>query len=45
MKVNEPGGAKKPYEKPNLRIYGDIRTMTRASNHGKVNDGMPNKTN
>ena len=39
LKANEQ--AKKPYEKPVLRVYGDIRTMTQshASMAGNT-DGM-----
>jgi len=35
---------RKPYQKPNLRVYGDIQTLTRTIGMGKINDGMPNKT-
>ncbi len=35
-------GKKKPYQKPNLRIYGDVRALTQSagktSSHG---DGGP----
>jgi len=27
-------GKKKPYQKPNLRVYGDVRALTQAT--GKV---------
>jgi hypothetical protein len=30
LKVNAEGRAKKAYEKPVLRVYGDIKTMTQA---------------
>jgi len=28
------GSKKKPYQKPNLRVYGDIRTMTQTVPRG-----------
>ena len=31
MKANLQGPVKKPYEKPKLRVYGDIRAMTQAT--------------
>jgi len=31
LKDNAQGCAKKPYEKPVLRAYGDIRMMTQTS--------------
>jgi hypothetical protein len=31
LNVNTPGCGKKLYEKPVLRVYGDIRTMTQAN--------------
>ena len=30
LKVNAQGCSKKPYEKPALLVYGDIRSMTQA---------------
>ena len=41
LKVNAQAYEKKPYEKPVLRVYGDIRTMTQshASMAGNI-DGM-----
>jgi hypothetical protein len=30
LKANAQEYGKKPYEKPVLRVYGDIRTMTRS---------------
>ena len=30
LKANAQAYEKKPYEKPVLRVYGDIRTMTQA---------------
>ena len=39
---------KKPYEKPMLRVYGDVRTMTETVHMGSKNDAtsmMSNKTN
>ena len=37
---------KKPYQKPSLRVYGDIRTMTQAANHqqGTTDAAFMNKT-
>jgi len=33
-------GKKKPYQKPNLRVYGDIRTLTGTTgNHMGMADG------
>ena len=37
MKINVEPSAKKPYEKPILRAYGDIRMMTQASRVQKGN--------
>ena len=40
-KGNSEAGGKKAYEKPVLRVYGDIRTMTQArSFNAGNNDGM-----
>lgn len=40
MKANAEGCAKKAYEKPVLRVYGDIQTMTQARSFAAgVNDG------
>jgi hypothetical protein len=46
LKPKAEGIGKKPYQKPTLRKYGDIRTMTQASaNMGRVTDaGLMNKT-
>lgn len=46
MKPSPQGQGKKPYEKPNLRLYGDIRMVTQSSAHHvtKFNDGSSNKT-
>ena len=30
MKTNEQVPAKKPYEKPTLRVYGNVRAMTQS---------------
>jgi hypothetical protein len=30
---------KKPYQKPNLRVYGDIRTMTQSAGNMGIRDG------
>jgi hypothetical protein len=39
LKTNEMGSQKKPYQKPNLRVYGDVRTMTATSmNMGTLTD-------
>jgi len=39
------GIGKKPYQKPNLRVYGDLQTLTKSVNLGKTTDAtMPNKT-
>lgn len=35
MKASEQESGKKRYEKPNLRMYGDIRTLTQASSGPK----------
>lgn len=42
VKPKTPGCDKKPYQKPTLRMYGDIRTMTQST--GKASskaDGGP----
>lgn len=45
MKSNAQERSKrKPYQKPNLRVYGDIHTLTRTIGMGKVFDGKGNKT-
>ena len=31
MKTNEQVPAKKPYEKPTLRVYGNVRAMTEGA--------------
>ena len=41
LKANAQTYEKKPYEKPVLRVYGDIRTMTQARSFmGGHNDGQ-----
>ena len=47
LKLNAQGSGKKPYEKPVLRVYGDIRTMTQAhaSNAGNTDGKMIFKMN
>ena len=35
---------KKPYQKPNLRVYGDIQTVTRTIGMGNIFDGKGMKT-
>ena len=30
---------KKPYQKPNLRLYGDIQALTKTIHMGTKNDG------
>lgn len=44
MKGNVQESGKKRYEKPNLRVYGDIRTLTQASSGGKTDGGTPPHT-
>ena len=36
LKPNAQGSGKKPYQKPSLRVYGDIRAMTQTTSppHG-----------
>jgi hypothetical protein len=34
------GVPKRPYQKPRLRVYGDLRTMTMGNVTGKKSDGM-----
>ena len=38
LKPRVEGFVKKPYQKPKLRVYGDIRTMTMANVAGKKLD-------
>jgi len=39
-------GKKKPYQKPNLRVYGDIQALTRTTRViNAMHDGKGNKTN
>ena len=42
LKANAEGRGKKAYEKPVLRVYGDIRTMTQshAANAGNTDGKM-----
>jgi len=35
---------KRPYERPRLRVYGNVATITEAVGMGRRNDGMNNKT-
>ena len=35
---------KKSYERPQLKVYGSIATMTETVGMGRRNDGMNNKT-
>jgi len=38
-------GKKKPYQKPNLRVYGDVQALTGAVNMGAKTDAQfMNKT-
>ena len=39
LKNNAAGVVKKPYQKPTLRVYGDVRSMTQTSTvKGTVRD-------
>jgi hypothetical protein len=38
LKPSVEGFVKKPYQKPKLRVYGDIRTMTMANVAGMKSD-------
>ena len=38
MKTTTQGSAKKPYEKPLLRVYGDVRAMTGTVHMGTRTD-------
>ena len=42
LKVNPQGCGKKPYEKPVLSVYGDIRTLTQSRSFmaGNLDGGM-----
>ena len=35
---------KKKYQKPNLRIYGDVQALTKTVHMGMMNDGLAMKT-
>jgi hypothetical protein len=37
LKANAQGCGKKAYEKPVLRIYGDVRSMTQAVSSSAMN--------
>jgi hypothetical protein len=39
LKPRVEGFVKKPYQKPKLRVYGDIRTLTMGNISGKKFDG------
>jgi len=41
LKTNEQVPAKKPYEKPTLRVYGNVRAMTQHSGFTKGNYDNP----
>jgi hypothetical protein len=41
MKSDVEKPAKKPYERPKLFVYGDIRTITQTVGTGAINDGGP----
>jgi hypothetical protein len=40
LKPSVEGFVKKPYQKPKLRVYGDIRTMTMGNVAGMKADHM-----
>jgi hypothetical protein len=48
MISNQPAREKKPYHKPDLRVYGDIQLLTNAvasnSAHADGGSGKTNKT-
>jgi hypothetical protein len=44
VKTTAQGSVKKPYEKPLLRVYGDVRTMTGTSMIGRMGDKRGMKT-
>ena len=50
LKSNAVGSGKKPYQKPSLRVYGDIRVLTETAGSTSVHrdrprgTGFPNKT-
>jgi hypothetical protein len=37
--------ARKPYERPRLEVYGDIRTVTEAIGHSGNDDGGTHTSN
>ena len=41
MQASEQKSGKKQYEKPNLRLYGDIRTLTQSSTGMNGDGGNP----
>jgi hypothetical protein len=41
VKASELKSGKKHYERPNLRVYGDIRTLTQSTTGGKSDGGHP----
>jgi hypothetical protein len=41
VKVSEEKSGKKRYEKPNLRLYGDIRTLTQSATGMNSDGGNP----
>jgi hypothetical protein len=41
VKLDAKTSRKKPYQKPSLRLYGDIRAMTQLTPHtGTMRDGV-----
>jgi hypothetical protein len=45
MSLNSDKPVKKDYQKPVLRVYGDIQAMTQTAGNGSVLDGpMANKS-
>jgi hypothetical protein len=41
MKSDVEKPAKKPYERPKLYVYGDIRTITKSVGSGTISDSAP----
>jgi hypothetical protein len=38
--VKPDAQGRKPYQKPSLRVYGDIRSVTQSINKGNIKDAQ-----
>ncbi|MBZ5526983.1 MAG: lasso RiPP family leader peptide-containing protein [Acidobacteriia bacterium] len=45
LKESSQGAAKKPYETPRVRVYGDVSRLTRTTHGGAVQDAQSKAAN